>query len=81
MDEIDSSYWWGARDLAFLELSELTAMRAPKQVRQRALEIFLAVAESGCLPLRQRISGIAPAHIRSRRGHYDGNRIRSRIRG
>lgn len=76
MDRTDSSYWWGARDLALFELSELTAMGAPKQVRQKALEIFLAVAESGSLPLRQRVAGLIPRGPRSRGGHDHRHRVR-----
>jgi hypothetical protein len=47
MDPLESAYWWGARDAALLELNELTSIDAPLRVRQRSLEIFLAVAERG----------------------------------
>ena len=64
----ESEYWRGARDLALLELNELTALRAPERVRQRSLEIFLAAAELGARHLREEIGGVTKLESRGRPG-------------
>lgn len=55
-----SEYWCGARDLAIVELNELTKMGAPARVREMSLKLLLGVAQLGALPLTEELAAFMP---------------------